>query len=208
MTTVTRLRITHSIRISSRLIALFMVVVWGYPAARAENPQRSCERWISWIVALDKGTQRPDSSPAKENPKPLSNVQVDPWDIAKLSFAEKMEAIQCLLGEENDLRPAAFGGSVRLEVSQTFAIPTANLAALYAISYLYSGHYNHAGAVALRGDDASYIDSGGNYVTKPSAIHKAYQGYHAWFAKVRQVGLSKAQQAGLQPLEGTGLRWY
>jgi hypothetical protein len=206
MTTVTRSRITHSILISSRLIALFMVV--GYPAARAQNPQRSCERWISWIIALEKGAQRSDSSQAKENLKPLSNVQVDPWGIAKLSIAEKMEAIQCLLGEENDLRPAAFGGSVRLEVSQTFAIPPANLAALYAISYFYTGHYNHASAVALRGDDASYIDSGGNYVTKPSAIHKAYLGYNAWFAKVRQIGLAKAQQTGLQPLEGTGLRWY
>ena len=119
-----------------------------------------------------------------------------------------MEAIECLLGEDNDLRPAAFGGSVRLEVSQTFAIPTANLAALYAISYIYSGHYDHAAAVALRGDDASFTDSNGNYVTKASAIQKAYKAYRAWFVKVREMGLASAQKSGLQPLEGTGLSWY
>jgi hypothetical protein len=193
---------------SSRLLTLFIVVIWGCSTAKAETPQRSCGRWTSWIVVLDKGVKGPGSSEAKENLKPLSNVKVDPWGIATLSIAEKMEAIECLLGEENDLRQAAFGGSVRLEVSQTFAVPTANLAALYAISYIYSGHYDHAAAVALRGDDASYTDSNGNYVTKASAVHKAYTAYRAWFGKVRQMGLASAQESGLQPLEGTGLRWY
>jgi hypothetical protein len=185
-----------------------MVVIWGCSTAKAENPQRSCGRWISWIVALDKEAPEPVSSEAKENLKLLSNVKADPWGIATLSFSEKMEAIECLLGEENDLRLAAFGGSVRLDVSQTFAVPTANLAALYAISYIYSGHYDHAAAVALRGDDASYTDTNGNYVTKVSAVHKAYVAYRAWFVKVRQMGLVSAQKSGLQPLEGTGLRWY
>ena len=193
---------------SSRLLTLFMVVILGCSTAKAENPQRSCGRWISWIVALDKGVKGPVSSETKENLKPLSDVKVDPWGIATLPFAEKMEAIECLLGEDHDLRPAAFGGSVRLEVSQTFAIPTANLAALYAISYIYSGHYDHAAAVALRGDDASFTDSNGNYVTKASAIQKAYKAYRAWFVKVREMGLASAQKSGLQPLEGTGLSWY
>jgi len=62
--------------------------------------------------------------------------------------------------------------------------------------------------VALRGEDASYTDSSGNYVTKANAIHKAYKAYREWFTKVRQIGLASAQQSGLQPLAGTGLRWY
>jgi hypothetical protein len=95
-----------------------------------------------------------------------------------------------------------------LDISQTFAPPQVNLAALYAISYVYSGHYDHAGAVALRGDGASTTDSSGNYVTKPAAIRKAYNSYRAWFAKVRQLGLACANEKGLQPLEGSGLTWY
>jgi hypothetical protein len=97
---------------------------------------------------------------------------------------------------------------VRLDVSQTFAPPHVNLAALYAISYIYSGHYDHAAAVALRGEGASTTDSSGNYVTKPAAVRKAYGFYRTWFAKVRQLGLTRAHEKGLQPLENSGLTWY
>jgi hypothetical protein len=144
----------------------------------------------------------------KKSSIPITASESDPWSVASLSEAKKLQAIECFLTVENDLRPAAFGGAVRFDVSQTFAQPHVNLAALYAISYIYSGRYDHAAAVALRGEDASYTDSSGNYVTKPSAIHKAYKAYREWFTKVRQLGLARAQEAGLQPLEGSGLRWY
>ena len=113
-----------------------------------------------------------------------------------MTDTEKVKAIECLLEAENDLRPAAFSGATRFDISQTFAPARVNLAALYAVSYVYSGHYDHAAAVALRGDDASYTDSSGNYVTKASAIHKAYQAYRAWFAKACPMGgLTNAQHA-------------
>lgn len=134
-------------------------------------------------------------------------IDLDPWEVASLTQAQKLKAIQCLLGAEHDLRSAAFSGGYRPDVSQLFAPVRVNLAALYAISYIYNGRYDHADAVALRGDDAWYSDSG-LYATKTRAIHKAYRAYRAWFAKVRGMGLANAQRAALQPLDGTGLRWY
>jgi hypothetical protein len=170
--------------------------------AHAENSPK-CRRWIAEVTKGGAGT-----SEAKKSTTSLLVPEPDPWGVASLSEAEKLQAIECFLTLENDLKPAAFGGAVRLDISQTFAPPQVNLAALYAISYVYSGHYDHAGAVALRGDGASTTDSSGNYVTKPAAIRKAYNSYRAWFAKVRQLGLACANEKGLQPLEGSGLTWY
>ena len=125
-----------------------------------------------------------------------------------MSEGEKVRAIECLLKAEPDLRPAAFSGATRLDVSQLFAPATANLAALYAISYLYEGRFEHASAVALRGANASAADRNGFYVTKPDAIHRAYAAYRAWFAHVKRMGIAGARQAGLSPLAGTELAWY
>jgi hypothetical protein len=119
-----------------------------------------------------------------------------------------LKGIGCLLAAESDTNPAAFSGSIRFDISQTFAPAKVNLAALYAISYLYTGNFDHAAAVALRGEGASFTDSRGNYVTKGSAIHKAYLAYRTWFKKVQAVGLTEALHSDLQPLRDTGLSWY
>jgi hypothetical protein len=166
----------------------------------------SCEQW------LERVTQGPKHAEAKTTPASGSGAigaaDPDPWGVASLSEAEKLKAIECLLTAENNAKPAAFSGANRFDISQTFAQARVNLAALYAISYIYSGHYDHAAAVALRGENASSTDPKGNYVTKASAIHKAYAAYRSWFAKVRTVGLANARQANMQPLQGTGLSWY
>ncbi len=83
-----------------------------------------------------------------------------------------------------------------------------NLAALYLISYIYTGHYDHAAAIALRGPNAEAKDDSGLYETKPEAIHITYKAYREWYAKVRKIGFAKAYQENLQPLAGTGLYWY
>jgi hypothetical protein len=130
----------------------------------------------------------------------------DPWGLASLTEAEKLDAIQCLLGEENDLRAGGFGGATRPNVSQLFGPTQANLNALYFISYIYGGNFNHASANALEGNGANI--GHWQYVTSDAAIHRAYQAYRIWFSKVRQMGLANAWRADLQPLDGTGLSWY
>jgi hypothetical protein len=93
-------------------------------------------------------------------------------------------------------------------VSQIFAPVQVRLAALYAISYIYTGRYDHASAVALRGDGAYSSDALGRYVTNDGAVASAYRYYRHWFAKVRQVGLAEAQSKRVNPLDGSGLEWY
>jgi hypothetical protein len=184
-----------------------MVLIMEPNATAKAIHSATCTRWIAKISLghEDGQTERRAKQPSSvEALMPLA----DPWGVASLTEAEKLEAMECFLQAENDRREAAFGGAVRLDVSQTFAKPRVSLAALYAISYLYSGHYDHASAVALRGEDASYTDTSGNYVTKTSAIRRAFTAYREWFSKVRQLGLAGARESGLQPLDGSGLRWY
>jgi hypothetical protein len=201
------------------VLALVILNLGLYDLAYAERFEdlQTCRQW------LDRVAESPYHGPTKEEPlERLSPEQIeeqleaiasafsdpDPWRVARLTETEKLNAIQCLLEAQNDLRPASFGGVTRLDVSQIFAPVRANLAALFAISYIYNGRYDHADAVALQGDNASYSDSDGFYATKSSAVHKAYQAHRAWFAKVRQIGLARAKQAGLQPLDDTDLDWY
>ena len=195
-------RTTRNIRNNSLLLAL-LLIVGAHAMAHAEVSPK-CHRWVAKVT---KGGET-GASEVKKGTTSLLVPEPDPWGVASLSEAEKLQAIECFLTLENDLGPATFGGAVRLDVSQMFATPHVNLAALYAISYIYSGHYDHAAAVALRGEGASITDSNGNYVTKPAAVHKAFSSYRTWFAKVRQVGLIRANEKGLQPLEGSGLTWY
>jgi hypothetical protein len=192
----------------SRLLLALVVASLGLQTMAYAEDSPICHQWLEKVAQAPKHVQAKVAASEGGSTAAIVGLSSDPWDVASLTEPEKLNAIECLLGAENDLRPAAFSGVTRFDISQTFAPAHVNLAALYAVSYIYSGHYDHAAAVALRGADASYTDSHGNYVTKASTIHKAYKAYRAWFAKVRQMGLASAQQSGLQPLEGTGLRWY
>ena len=202
----TFLLITRSIRSRISMVTLVLIFL-GTPSAAFAGNSHACRRWLKRVArgptpVSEKGATREGGADA------AVELSHDPWQVASLSEAEKVEAIQCLLGTEDDLRPAAFSGAMRLDTSQTFAPAPVNLAALYAISYIYSGRFDHAAAVALRGENASYTDSSGNYVTKVSATRKAYQAYRTWFAKASKIGFTDAHRAGLQPLDDTGLRWY
>ena len=203
----TKSLITRIIRSSKRLLAVFVVSLGLHTMAHAQDSP-GCRPWLEKVTEAPNHVQKKGVESGGGSREPSVAPSVDPWNITSLSEEEKLKAIQCFLDAENDLKPAAFSGATRFDVSQTFAPARVNLAALYAISYIYTGHFDHAAAVALRGEDASYTDSSGNYVTRPSAIHEAYRAYRAWFAKVRPIGLGKAKQSGLQPLDGTALRWY
>lgn len=191
------------------LLAVMLACLWPHDMAYAsESP--SCGQWLERVARDVKPAPAKESAPAKApaDAEVAALFASDPWNVASLTETDKLDAIRCLLAEEHDLRPGAFSGVTRLDVSQLFAPTRANLAALYAISYVYSGRFNHASAIALRGDNASHSDARHFYVTNAGAVHKAYRAYRIWFSRVRQIGLARAQQAGLQPLDGTGLRWY
>jgi hypothetical protein len=196
-------------RLARIILPLVLSLALHDPAHAKDSPL--CQKWLAMIVKSPTDVE--EKGPAAEagpTEPTIFDLSGDPWHVALLTESESLEVIQCLLGAENDTRPSAINGAIRLNVSQLFAPTTANLAALYFISYIYTGRFDHGAAVALRGEDAASDSKGryAGYVTKPSAVHRAYRASRAWFAKARRMGLANARRAGLQPLDGTGLFWY
>ena len=132
----------------------------------------------------------------------------DPDRVRELPEQEAIEAIECLLNMEGDLRQSLLVGYTRPQISQFFAPPPSNLAALYYISYIYTQNWLHGGAIALRGCQAATSNPRGEYLTRQEAVAVAYRAYRKWFAEVKRIGLRKAREAGRDPLADTGLEWY
>jgi hypothetical protein len=111
-----------------------------------------------------------------------------------------MEGFECLLELEGNSEPARFGGATHFEVSQIAEPPSVAVAALYYISYLFTGNWSHADMVALRGRDGS--------INSQSTVAKAYRAYRSWYDQVKKIGLKKARPEQLDPLTGSGISWY
>lgn len=167
----------------------------------------ACAYWQERIVAP---SQRSSAWQQLQSSVPQSKTGTtkDPWGVAAMNEKEKLRAVHCLLQSKGDGRDGAISGVTSTAISQTFVRSRAELSALYMISYLYEGRIDHASAVALGGEGAASETAEGRYETRSAAIVQAYESYQGWFAKVCKVGLSKAKLNGLDPLEGTGLRWY
>lgn len=111
-----------------------------------------------------------------------------------------MEGIECLLSLEGNRNRAKFSGVTRPEVSQNFKPATVEVAALYYVSFLYTGKWDHADAIAI-------VDNN----REPNAaetVRRAYVAYRKWFQRVKKIGLAEARKIGLDPLKGKGVRWY
>lgn len=111
-----------------------------------------------------------------------------------------MLAIECLLKMEGNRHPAKFSGAVKDNVSQQFEPATADVAALYYVSYLFYQKWDHANAVALS-DEKGRLNS-------RKAISRAYTSYKRWFEEVKRIGLAEARKAKLDPLKGETVHWY
>ncbi|HEU4507851.1 MAG TPA: hypothetical protein VFR78_06410 [Pyrinomonadaceae bacterium] len=141
----------------------------------------SCEYW--WSKADE------NAAPPREAKRPdLSDSRV------------VMEGIECLLKMKGNKHPAKFRGAISLEVSQIFTNTTADVAALYYISYLFHEKWDHADAVALRGPDGDF--------NTPEIIAEAYSSYEKWFEEVKEIGLPKAREMKVDPLKHSQIRWY
>ena len=113
---------------------------------------------------------------------------------------EVVEAISCLLHLKGDKRPARFSGVTSTNVSQMLPKATIELAALYYISYLYDGQWQHADGVALWNRKGE--------INLPGSIEKAYGAYEEWFSIVKTIGINTAKNRHMDPLKGTNLYWY
>ena len=133
-------------------------------------------------------------------------AQVDPTLEAKeisprlLDDRERVTACECLLGEEGNTGPARFSGATRAAVSAMLPDATVEVAALFYISYIYTGPWQHADGVAL-------VDRENRVVTQ-AEVAGAYASYRRWLARVKEVGMARARELRLDPLENTDLCWY
>jgi len=153
------------------------------PCVMAERPSETSQPCKEWDQRVD-----PDLGTK------------GPWLERVPSDDEVIVAIDCLLRNRGDRRAARFGGATDPKVSQVLPGATVELASLYYISYLFTGNQQHGEGVALwnrRG-----------IVNPPGSVDAAYRAYTAWFKRVRSMGLSAARSRNLDPLKGTGLRWY
>jgi len=221
------------VRVSSILLTFVAVLIAGSVCAHGQNPTSSpanrqlCARWHKRIGASNddskNGHDSKKGSDPGDTPSHLpssfdaqtfvedfgSPAPTDPDGVSGLSEQEIVTAMECLLLLENDTSDANFFGPTWAGVSQFFAPAPVNVAALYYISYLYTGNWKHGSAVALRGLGADSSEGPlGLYVTRQEAVHKAYVSYRRWYQQVKSIGLARARQEKLDPLDGTGMWWY
>ena len=150
------------------------------------------------IYAMGKetlGCQYWQSKVDAQVPPPTPEPRVDLADQQTV-----FDAIDCLLEMEGNKHSAKFGGAQQPYVSQIFDSTTAEVAALYYISYLYYQKWDHADAVALRDENGE--------VNSPRAVRQAYRSYKQWFKQVKKVGLARAREMRIAPLKDTKVRWY
>jgi hypothetical protein len=189
-------------KLFTRVLLAATLVLTSSSVLNGQSYGKACEVWLERIA---QSLPPPDKVDGK---KAGADRQADPWKVKSLSEDERLRAINCFLSAENDTRSSVFDARGDLEWSQMYSAPPVNLAALWAISYVYTSDFNHSLAIALVGQDAASSDSNGMYVTKQEAVHRAYRAYRVWFEKVEKLGLPRARADNLDPLEGTGLCWY
>ena len=118
-----------------------------------------------------------------------------------LSEADKLKVMECLIKQKGNRIPY-FGTILKDNISQIFAPARLEVVALFQMSYLFYGENKFASAVVLvdnKKDD--------DFNSKAS-INSAYRSYQKWFGKIKKIGFEEARKQKLDPLEGSGVRWY
>lgn len=112
-----------------------------------------------------------------------------------------IEGIECLLKLEGNQSRGAFSGATNFQVSELLPPSTVEICALYYISWLFYENYEHASGVAL-------VDESNLRLNSKKSIMMAYTSYRNWFETVKEIGLEEARKQNLDPLKGSGVRWY
>lgn len=153
-------------------------------------------------------------SPACQYWRSRVDIYTHITDLSEIVDQNKPEnivpAITCLLEFEGNKNMAAFGRdpSPRLTgpsqgPTSIFSTPiTAEVAALYFISYLYYQKWDHASLVVLvNRDDSRELES------SDENVRKAYGYYREWFERVKAIGIVKARELKIEPLKDKDVRW-
>jgi hypothetical protein len=122
------------------------------------------------------------------------------YEIDESKPKNVMKGIECLLKLQGRRQEGLFSGATTDNVSQIFPPSSIEVCALYYVSYLFYGDWKHANAVALVGEDGS--------INSNESVKIAYESYRRWHKTLKKVGLQKARDMKLDPLSGSGVRWY
>jgi hypothetical protein len=122
------------------------------------------------------------------------------FTLDKLTDVEKVKGMVCLLKLEGRKNDARFSGATRPNVSQLFPATSVEVGALYYVSYVFTGKWDHGSACYLRGVDGRIND--------PQDIREAYRLYRKWIEQVEKIGLAAAREKRMSPLEGSSTSWY
>ncbi len=160
-----------------------------------------CDYWHAQVIPPEV---KPTTPVVKSEPHKISsNLELthSPEPLySRLSEAEAFEAIDCLLMLEGNKNDSRIVGATRVDTSQTFGASSVEVAALYYVSVIFYRDWGHAGAAALVGQ-AVVGD-------RDVVVAAAYAAHKKWLVKVKQLGWETARAEKLDPLDGSGVRWY
>ncbi len=162
-------------------IAIALLVWCPSLTVHAEMPTGRCAPWIGLVDKRVPFSARGES--VEELPEKLF-----------------IEGIECLLSLEGNRGESRFEGVTRPDVSELTIPAPVEVAALYLISAIYSGYWDHTSEVALYRRDL-VRDNG------PESCRIAYESYRLWFLQIRKQGLRGAKANKLEPLIGADVHW-
>jgi hypothetical protein len=168
-------------------IIILAVLLFVVPSVMAQK-FKSTDVCYRWQTQVDVSLQR---------------IEIDE---SKLSNAETLEGIGCLLKLKGNKKKARFDGYTRLNLNASSSAPkikrpaTVEIAALYYASYIFYNDWEHAGSVQIYDADTEKTNTKRN-------VERAYKSYQKWFQRVLEIGLEKAREQKLDPLEGSEVAW-
>jgi hypothetical protein len=173
-----------------------------------------CEKWQSLVVGSVHSMNQVWVLPVKRSPGPLGlQVHVgenqDPYGVRFMNDGQILEGISCLLKLRGRREASRYAGATSMEISQFVGRASVEVMALYYITYLFKGIYDHAfGYVLLDSLQPPLKDEIGALITRDQDAAQAFKCYIRWFKKIKKIGLVAARQRHLDPLAGTSLQWY
>jgi hypothetical protein len=173
-----------SINIGIVVALIFFLPVDMGTAKKTESHQQEADKCLYWQSRVDPSIQRPKSIKT-------SDLESDQSII---------NGMECLLKLQGNKNKSIIEGATSPYASQTFGAATVEVSALYYISYLYYRKWDHALAASLMSNDRTADD--------PYTISSAYDAYRDWLKGIKKIGLAKARERHIDPLQGTGIRWY
>ena len=173
------------VRWGRSLLRVFLGATSPMLETKAIDPNDRCHRWRTQVDPLKERIVINESA---------------------LSDREIEEGIGCLLELKGQKNKARFYGDTRnnYNKSEGFKPPknpaSVEIAALYYASYLFYDNWEHAGSVVL-------YDEATRKTNTRKIAERAFKSYQEWYKKMLEIGLRKARERKLSPLEGSGISW-